>query len=95
MNSFAFLFEAMKETHEQHKTKIDINELITGPTNITYVVRAWISVQEAHYSMWLPIFPTYIQVLIAQGSQLVSPSPPTPWALMSRKDNEICDVLER
>ncbi len=28
-----FLFEAMKETHEQHKTKIDIDELITGPTN--------------------------------------------------------------
>ncbi len=25
----------MKETHEQHKTKIDINELITGTTIIT------------------------------------------------------------
>jgi hypothetical protein len=30
-----FPFEAMKETHEQHKTKIDIDELITGPTNFT------------------------------------------------------------
>jgi hypothetical protein len=30
-----FLFEAMKETHEQHKTKIDIDELITSTTNIT------------------------------------------------------------
>jgi hypothetical protein len=35
MNSFTFLFEAMKETHEQHKTKLDIDELIPGPTNIT------------------------------------------------------------
>jgi hypothetical protein len=26
----------MKETHEQHKTKIDIDELISGTTNITY-----------------------------------------------------------
>ncbi len=25
----------MKETHEQHKTNIDKDELITGPTNIT------------------------------------------------------------
>jgi hypothetical protein len=33
----AFLFEAMKETNEQHKTKIDIDELITGPTNITLI----------------------------------------------------------
>jgi hypothetical protein len=30
-----FLFEVMKETHEQHKTKIDIDEIITGTTNIT------------------------------------------------------------
>jgi hypothetical protein len=30
-----FPFKAMKETHEHHKTKIDIDELITGPTNIT------------------------------------------------------------
>jgi hypothetical protein len=39
MNSFTFLFETMKETHEQHKTKIDIDELITGPTNITLLHR--------------------------------------------------------
>ena len=31
----------------------------------------------------------------AQGSQLVPPLPPTPWALVSRGDDEICDVLER
>jgi hypothetical protein len=31
----------------------------------------------------------------AQGSQLVSPLPPTPWALASRRDDEICDVVER
>jgi hypothetical protein len=31
----------------------------------------------------------------AQGSELVPPLPPTPWALASRRDNEICDVLER
>ncbi len=30
-----FPFEAMKETHEQHTTKVDIDELITMPTNIT------------------------------------------------------------
>jgi hypothetical protein len=30
-----FLFEAMKETHEQRKTKIDIDELKSGTTNIT------------------------------------------------------------
>jgi hypothetical protein len=30
-----FPFEAMKETHEQHKTKIDMDELITGTTKIT------------------------------------------------------------
>jgi hypothetical protein len=35
MNSLPFLFEAMKETHDQHKSKMDIDELITGPTNIT------------------------------------------------------------
>jgi hypothetical protein len=35
MISLLFLFEAMKETHEQHKNKIDIDELITGPTSIT------------------------------------------------------------
>jgi hypothetical protein len=29
----------------------------------------------------------------AQGSQLVSPLSPTPWALASGRDNEICDVL--
>jgi hypothetical protein len=31
----------------------------------------------------------------AQGSELVPPLPPTPWALASRGDNEIHDVLER
>jgi hypothetical protein len=30
-----------------------------------FVVRVWISVQEAHYSMWSPIFSTYIQMVIA------------------------------
>jgi hypothetical protein len=32
-----FSFKAMKETHEQHKADIDIDELITGPTNITII----------------------------------------------------------
>jgi hypothetical protein len=32
-----FLFKAMKETHEQHKTKIDIDEFITGTTNTTRI----------------------------------------------------------
>ncbi len=32
-----FLFKAMKETHEHYKTKIDIDELITGPSNITFL----------------------------------------------------------
>jgi hypothetical protein len=31
----------------------------------------------------------------AQGSQLVPSLPPTPWALASRRDNKIRDVLER
>ncbi len=31
----------------------------------------------------------------AQGSELVPSLPPTPWALASRRDNEIRDVLER
>jgi hypothetical protein len=31
----SILFKAMKETHEQHKTKIDIDEFFTGTTNIT------------------------------------------------------------
>jgi hypothetical protein len=35
MNSFTFLFEAMNETHEQIKTKIDIDEFRSGTTNIT------------------------------------------------------------
>jgi hypothetical protein len=30
-----FLFEAIKETHEQRKTKIDIDEFRSGTTNIT------------------------------------------------------------
>jgi hypothetical protein len=36
MNSFTFLFKAMKETHEQLKTKIDIDEFRSGTTNITH-----------------------------------------------------------
>jgi hypothetical protein len=35
MNSFTFLFKAVKETHEQCKTKIDIDEFRSGTTNIT------------------------------------------------------------
>jgi hypothetical protein len=31
----------------------------------------------------------------AQGSKLVQLLPPTPWALASRRDDEIRDVLER
>ncbi len=31
----------------------------------------------------------------AQGSYLVPPLPPTLWALASRRDNEIRDLLER
>jgi hypothetical protein len=31
-----FLFKAMKETHKQCKTKIDIDELKRGTTNITH-----------------------------------------------------------
>jgi hypothetical protein len=38
MNSLPVLFKAMKEAHEQHKTKIDIDELNTGPTNITLLL---------------------------------------------------------
>jgi hypothetical protein len=30
-----FSFKAMKETHEQSQTKIDIDELKSGTTNIT------------------------------------------------------------
>ena len=32
-----FTFKAMKETHEQHKTKIDIDELKSMTTNITQI----------------------------------------------------------
>ncbi len=32
-----FLFEARKETHEQRKTKIDIDEFRSGTTNITHI----------------------------------------------------------
>jgi hypothetical protein len=35
MNSFTFLFKAMKKTHEQRKTKIDIDEFRSKTTNIT------------------------------------------------------------
>ncbi len=31
------------------------------------VVRVQISMQEAHYSMWSPIFPTYVQMVTAGG----------------------------
>jgi hypothetical protein len=30
-----------------------------------FAVRVWISGQEAHYSMWSPIFLTYVQMVIA------------------------------
>ncbi len=35
MNSFTFLFEAMKETHKQRKTKIEIDEFKSRTNNIT------------------------------------------------------------
>jgi hypothetical protein len=35
MNSFTFLFEAMKETYQQRKTKIDVDEFRSGTTKIT------------------------------------------------------------
>jgi hypothetical protein len=35
------LFEAMKETHEQCKTKIDIDEFRSGTTNITLLDSPW------------------------------------------------------
>ncbi len=35
-----FPFEARKETHEQHKTKIDIDEFRSGTTNITQKIKA-------------------------------------------------------
>ena len=35
MNAFTFLFKAMKETHEQRKTKIDKDEFRNRLTNIT------------------------------------------------------------
>jgi hypothetical protein len=49
----AFLFEAMKESHEQHKSKIDIDKFITGTTNmtlkmtigVTEVVRTYVLLQ--------------------------------------------------
>jgi hypothetical protein len=31
----------------------------------------------------------------SQGSEMVPLLPPTPWALMPRRDDEIHDVLER
>jgi hypothetical protein len=35
-NARYFPFEARKETHEQRKTKIDIDEFRSGTTNITH-----------------------------------------------------------
>ncbi len=32
MNSFTFLFEVMKKTHEQRKTKVYIDDLKSGTT---------------------------------------------------------------
>ncbi len=52
MNSFTFLFEAMKETHEQRKAKIDIDEFRSGTTNITQTIK-------------IPIFDFYNRYLIA------------------------------
>ncbi len=37
-NAIYFPFEARKETHEQHKTKIDIDEFRSGTTNITLLL---------------------------------------------------------
>jgi hypothetical protein len=37
-NARYFPFEARKETHEQHKTKIDIDEFRSGTTNITQFI---------------------------------------------------------
>ncbi len=33
-------------------------------------------------------------ISLAQGSEMVPPLPPTPWALTSQGDDEIRDVLE-
>jgi hypothetical protein len=38
MNSFTFLFKAIKEKHKQHKTNIDIDELISRTTNICQII---------------------------------------------------------
>jgi hypothetical protein len=38
-----FPFEARKEAHEQHKTKIDIDEFRSGTTNITHYIRSELS----------------------------------------------------
>jgi hypothetical protein len=35
-NTNTYLFKAMKETHEQRKTKIDIDEFRSGTTNIIF-----------------------------------------------------------
>ncbi len=56
MNSFTFLFEAMKETHEKHKTKIDLDELITGPTNITLF---------ANFLVHIIIYNTRVDILLS------------------------------
>ncbi len=36
-----FPFEARKETHEQRKTKIDIDEFRSGTSNITHYNSVW------------------------------------------------------
>jgi hypothetical protein len=39
-NARYFPFEARKETHEQRKTKMDVDEFRSGTTNITHFIRA-------------------------------------------------------
>jgi hypothetical protein len=45
-----FPLEAMKETHEQRKTKIDIDELITGTANITFFLQYDIKTHNAEHA---------------------------------------------
>jgi hypothetical protein len=48
-----FPFKAMKETNEQRKTKIDIDELKSGTTNITLVCMGVYRQARAGYSDFL------------------------------------------